>query len=440
MNNEERLELARWVIEKTRNYGAQQASANIYNVRSVSVDYRDGKLEKLEESTSNGLGLNIYADQRYSGHSTSDLRKESLESFIKEAVAATKYLAKDEYRSLPDPKYYPKDTSHDLKLYDAKVRQVEPEERKQIVMKVEKAARSVSDKIISVGSSYNDSENYSAKVNSNGFEGVSIGTSFVISSDVTVADGEKGRPEDYAYSVKRFYNELPDPEAIGREAAERAITKIGQQKIASGKYLMIVENRTAARLLYMMYDPLSARALQQKSSFLDGMLDKKIASEKLTIIDDPFIEKGLASRIYNDEGIAVTRRPIIEKGVLRNYFVDNYYGKKLGLEPNGGYPTNVLFEPGTRDLNAIVSDAPRAILIRGFIGGNSNGTTGDFSLGIVGQLIENGKIVRPVNEMNITGNNRDFWNTVSEIGNDPFMDSSMRVPTLVFDGVSFSGL
>lgn len=440
MNNEERLELARWVIEKTRNYGAQQASANIYNVRSVSVDYRDGKLEKLEESTSNGLGLNIYADQRYSGHSTSDLRKESLESFIKEAVAATKYLAKDEYRSLPDPKYYPKDTSHDLKLYDAKVRQVEPEERKQIVMKVEKAARSVSDKIISVGSSYNDSENYSAKVNSNGFEGVSIGTSFVISSDVTVADGEKGRPEDYAYSVKRFYNELPDPEAIGREAAERAITKIGQQKIASGKYLMIVENRTAARLLYMMYDPLSARALQQKSSFLDGMLDKKIASEKLTIIDDPFIEKGLASRIYNDEGIAVTRRPIIEKGVLRNYFVDNYYGKKLGLEPNGGYPTNVLFEPGTRDLNAIVSDAPRAILIRGFIGGNSNGTTGDFSLGIVGQLIENGKIVRPVNEMNITGNNRDFWNTVSEIGNDPFMDSSMRVPTLVFDAVSFSGL
>lgn len=439
MNSKERLELARWVVERTKKAGASDVSANIYNDRSVSVEYRDGALEKLEESTQNSLSLNIYADNKYSGHSTCDLRKETLGKFIEEAVAATKYLSKDEYRSLPDPKYYPKNTDIDLQIYDEYCHSVEPALRKKTVARIEKAARAVSDKIISASASYSDSVTESVRVHSNGFEGSRRSTSFYIGSEATVADGEKGRPEDYSYAVTRYFKDLPDPDMIGREAASRALKKIGQQKIESGKYIMVVENRTASRLIYTMFDPMTSRALQQKSSYLDGMLEKKIASEKLTIMDDPHIPKALGSRIFNDEGIALNKRYIIENGVLKNYLVDDYYGRKLKMEPNGGYPANMIVAKGSRDQSAIISDLPKAILVTGFIGGNSNGTTGDFSFGIVGHLIENGRIVKPVNEMNITGNGRDFWNTLIEVGNDPFAYSSAQVPTLVFDGVSFSG-
>lgn len=440
MDNKERLELARWVNSRTRKAGADECSSNIFNERSVSVDYRDGKIEKLEESTRNSLNLNIYAGHKYSNHSTNDLRRESLEKFIDEAVAATKYLAKDEYRSLPDPKYYPRVMNRELKLYDETIGSVKPEDRKAIVVSIEKAARSVSNKIISANASYSDNEYQSIRVNSNGFEGTSGGTTFSISAEVTVADGDKGRPEDYSYAVNRFYKELPSPETIGRQAAERSLRKIGQQKISSAKYLMVVENRSAARLLYMMFDPMTAWALQQKRSYLEGMLDKKVASEKLTLIDDPFIEKGLGSRLYNWEGIESKKQYYIEKGILKNYLVDDYYGRKLNMVPNGGSPSNLLLEYGTRDLSAIIKDVPKAIIVTDFIGGNSNSTTGDFSFGIAGQLVENGQIVKPVNEMNITGNGKDFWNTLVEVGNDPFIYSSYRIPTLVFEGVSFSGL
>ena len=161
---------------------------------------------------------------------------------------------------------------------------------------------------------------------------------------------------------------------------------------------------------------------------------------KLTVIDDPFIEKGLGSRFFDGEGLAAKRRVVIEKGVLRQYFIDNYYGKKLGMEPTTSWPSNVLFEYGTHSVEEMIAGVKRGILVSGFIGGNSNSTTGDFSFGIVGLLIDAGKTVHPVNEMNISGYMKEFWNQLSEVGNDPYPYSSMRIPSLRFEGVNFSGL
>jgi PmbA protein len=185
---------------------------------------------------------------------------------------------------------------------------------------------------------------------------------------------------------------------------------------------------------------MSARALQQKRSFLEDMLDKKIASDKITVIDDPFIEKGLGSRFYDGEGLAAKKRVMIEKGVLKNYYIDNYYGKKLGMEPNSGSPSNILFEYGSRSAEEMIKDVKKGILVTGFIGGNSNSTTGDFSFGIVGQLIEKGEIVQALNEMNISGNAKDFWNKLTEVGNDPYPYSSRRIPGMMFDGIHFAGI
>jgi PmbA protein len=305
----------------------------------------------------------------------------------------------------------------------------------KIAAEIEDAAKSQSDKIISVAAGYSDDTYESTLVHSNGFSGEGNGTYFSAGAEVSVKDEEGGRPEDWYYATTRFFNELPACEILGKLAARRALQKIGQKKIESGKYTMLVENRAASRLLSVFQGPMSARAIQQKASWLDGMLEKKIASEKLTVIDDPFIEKGFGSRIFDGEGIAAKKRIMIDKGVLKFYYVDNYYGRKIGMEPTSGSPSNVLFEYGSESLEEM-----KGILVNGFIGGNSNSTTGDFSFGIVGLLIENGEIVKPVNEMNISGNAKEFWNQLVAMGNDPYPYSSVKIPCILFDDVNFSGI
>ncbi|MCT4590879.1 MAG: TldD/PmbA family protein [Carboxylicivirga sp.] len=439
MNNKERQELAMWAVEFAKKSGASEVAASINNSRSVEIEVREQKIEKIKESTTNGLNLNIYRDHKYSGHSTNNLNKKDLEKFIKEAVEATKYLTADEFRELPDPSLYPTDLKKDLKLEDKSYASVAPEQRVKIAKEIEQVARSKSDKIISATGGFSDDYSESVLVHSNGLVAERASTSFWAGGEVTVRDGD-ARPEGWHWGGSRFFNTMPSPEELGSKAAENAIRKMGQTKIASGKYDMLVENRTAGRLLYMFVRPMSARSLQQKSSYLDGMQGKEIASPVLTVIDDPFIEGGFASRLYDGQGIASKKRVMIEKGVLKEYYIDNYYGKKLGMTPNGGSTSNIRFDLGTRGFNEIVRDVKSGIFVTSFNGGNSNSTTGDFSFGVSGFLVEGGKIVKPVNEMNISGNAKEFWKKLSELGNDPYKYSSLLSPTLVFKDIDFSGL
>ncbi len=438
--SKQNIELAQWAIKKIIKYGADQAAVSISNQREVEIEYRDKQLDKLKESTQNGLSLSIYLDHRYSNHSTNDLRKDTLDKFIEEAVAATKYLSEDKYRELPDSALYPKDISGDLQIKDENYDKITSEERKKIAEEIEEIAMSVSDKIISTTSGYVDVMSDVTRVNSNGFVGESQGTNFYTGAEVTVKDGDKGRPSDWYWPGTRYKSDLPSPALIGKEAASRALRKIGQKKIESGNYIMVVENRTGSGLLRMLKGPMGARALQQKNSFLEGMLNKKIASKKFTMKDDPFIKKGMGSRFFDSEGIAARERIMIDKGVLKAYYIDSYYGKKLGMKPNSGSSSNTVFSYGNRNIDEIIKDIKKGIFVTSFLGGNSNGTTGDFSYGIVGHLIENGKLVQPINEMNISGNAKELWNSLIEMGNDPYPYSSTRMPTMVFEGVSFSGL
>ena len=362
-----------------------------------------------------------------------------MEKFIAEAVEATKYLTADEFRELPDPSLYPTDLSRDLKLEDKSYNEVAPENKVQTAKEIEQIARSKSDKIISATGGFSDDYSESVLVHSNGLIAERASTSFWAGGEVTVRDGD-ARPEGYHWGGSRFFNQMPVPEELGSKAAENAIRKMGQTKIASGKYDMIIENRAAGRLLSTFIGPMKARSLQQKSSYLDGMLGQAIASPKLTVIDDPFIPGGFGSRLYTGQGIACKKRVMIENGVLKEYYIDNYYGKKLGMTPNGGSTTNILFKLGTRNFDAIIKDVNSGIFVTSFNGGNSNSTTGDFSFGVSGFLVEGGKIIKPVNEMNISGNAKEFWKQLTELGNDPYKYSSILSPTLVFKNIDFSGL
>ncbi len=440
MNNKDKLDLAHWVVKESRSAGADDVSVNISNSRDISVSFNNDKLDQLNESTQNSLSLNVYANNRFTGHTTNDLRKESLKSFINKAVSMTGYLSEDVHRKLPAPKYYEGRKDIDLKLVDGKYESVQSNQRVEIAKELEVVGRTGDKRVLSCTGEYGDTYVEAVKVHSNGFEGDIRRTVYYIFTDVTIDDGTGGRTQDYDYIVTNRFEKLADPKLISENALKRAIAKIGQKKIASGVYDMIIENRRASRMIGVLAGPMSGRALQQRTSFLEGKIGEKITSDVLTVIDDPFIPEGRGSRLYDGEGIAARKRVLIEKGVLKQYNIDTYYANKMGVEPTSGSMANIVVEYGDRSMDEMAKTMKKGILVKDFLGGNSNPTTGDFSFGIVGQLVEDGKIIHPVNEMNISGNLGDILNQLTEIGNDPYLNSSWRLPSIKFDGVEFSGV
>jgi PmbA protein len=408
MTSKESFELARWAITQARKCGARDAAVDIYDGPEIQVQFRNKAIEKLQEARRRSLAVSIYCNNRYSSQNTNKLDKGSLEKFIEDAVAITKYLSEDPFRKLPDPVYYAGREKKDLELRDPSYESLSTEVRIESARQAAEAASSASNRIVSVTSRFNDSLYRFVKVHSNGFEGEEEGTSFSLSVSPTIKDDEGKLASDYAYGNTRYKGDLPDPQKLGKEVTERALRRMGQKKVASEKMDMVVENRQAGQVLSPLIGPLSGAALQQKRSFLEGKLGQKVASEQMTLIDDPFILRGQGSLLFDLEGLAARRRTVIEKGILKTYFIDNYYGRKLGIEPTTGGPSNLVFDCGRKSCEDIIKGVTRGIFVTGFIGGNSNDTTGDFSFGISGLFIENGALVKPVYEMNISGNMKDF--------------------------------
>ena len=440
MNKNSRLELAGWVVERARKLGAAEVAVNISRNRDIEVMMRDRRLDTLKESTQNSLNLDLLVDGRYSGHSTNDLRHDALTPFIEQAVAMTRYLSEDPHRRLPDPKFYRGQARKKLGLYDDGYEKLNSEERVQMAREIEDAALSMSESVLTCTAQFQDTFYEATKVQSNGFEGERRGTVFSAGAEATVNDPAGGRPSDWDWRTVTQRDGLGNPVKLGRGAVMRAQAKVGAEKMASGRYTMIVENRAASRLLGSFYRAMTGASLQRKSTFLDGMLGEKVGSKHFTWIDDPFIKGSTGSRLYDGEGMAARKRVMIEEGVLKAYYIDNYYANKLGMEPTSGGTSNLVFKEGKRSLDEMVSRMDRGILVTQFIGGNSNPTTGDFSYGIMGAYVEGGKIVQPVNEMNIGGNLKELYHQLVELGDDPYLYSSLRRPSLRFEEIEFSGL
>lgn len=438
MNKKEKFDLANWAVDFAKKNGAKEASVSLYNYKGSDITVRKQKIEKIQESIENGLSIRLFVEGKYSSHSTNRLKRADLERFIKEAIASTKYLAEDKYRVLPNPDMYFKGDGKDLKLFDSNYDNVDPKKKIAYAMNTEAETLGMDDRIIAVTCDYGDSFLSRVRVMSNGFQGYEEKTSFSVSASAAVKSGD-ARPSDYDYVTSHFISDI-DIKGVGKNAVKRALKKIGQEKMKSGKYPMIIENRVASRLMSAFLSAAYGSNLQQKRSFLEGKKGKKVASDKLSIVDNPLIVSGSGSRLFDGEGIAAKIMPIMERGVLKNFYIDTYYGKKMDMAPTTGGSSNLLFDHGNNDLNAMIKSIKKGILVTGFNGGNSNSATGDFSYGVDGFYVENGKVVKPISGMNITGNHKDFWNKLSEVGNDVLTDRSWRMSSLLFDDVDFSGL
>ncbi|HUK66791.1 MAG TPA: TldD/PmbA family protein, partial [Anaeromyxobacteraceae bacterium] len=374
--------------------GAHEVASGAYRVRNVEVQWRDGKLERVSEATTRGIGLELYVDGRYSTVSTSDLRPQALSRFIEDAVKLTRTLAPDPFRRLPDPKLYEGQAQVDLDLEDRSYHEVTPEQRRQMTEAIEMAARAApgAQSILSVTTGCGDTLAETFRVHSNGFEGSRRVTDFWLSAQVSVKDPDGRRPEDWSAGASRHRALLPSAGQVGREAAERAIARIGSRKGESALLTLAVENRAAGRLIGYLLAALGASALQQKRSFLEGRRGEKVASPLFSLTDDPLLPRGLGSRLYDGEGLAARSFPVFSEGVLESYYVDTYYGRKLGMQPTTRGPSNLAVGLGAEDRPSLLSKMGEGVLVTGFLGGNSNSTTGDFSLGVHGFRVRAGQL------------------------------------------------
>lgn len=419
--------------------GCQAAKLVLYSNSNASFELRDAKIDKLQQASESGLSISLYVDGKYGSYSTNRLDKKELESFIRNGIDSTRYLAEDEARVLPDSSRYYKGGKPDLQQFDDKFYNLNPDDKVDIARAAAEEVLGKDERIISVGSSYSDGEGASYRLTSNGFEGESKSTWFAVSADVAVKGEGEARPSSSWYDSAMFYDKLIKS-GIGTKALERVLKKLGQRKAASGKYTMVLDPMNSGQLLSPLLNALYGSALQQKSSFLLNKLNTKVGSDKLNLMDEPHLIGARGARYFDNEGVATERRPIFENGTLKTYFIDTYNSKKMGVEPTISSPSLLVLQPGNKDLDGLVADVQKGILVTGFNGGNSNKSTGDFSYGIEGFLIENGKLVQPVNEMNVTGNMITLWSSLVAVGNDPRVSSSWRIPSLVFEGVNFSGL
>lgn len=446
----ELLEQARRIAERAQALGAQEAKVVASKSRGVDVEWRDGQLERLNDNTDRSLSVSLYVDGRFSSHSTCDLRPDSVETFLRQAIDLTRYLEVDPARTLPDPKSYLGRPEVDLELSDPHYHDVTGEQRRREVEELETLAREASahlgDKVISVSSTVGDQYSESARVHTNGFEGARSGTTFGASVSVNLKEPDGRRPLGGGYTYRRHRGDLRPFSEVVAEAVKSAESKLNAQKVETGTYTVIVENKALSRLLGALLSPLSGAALHQKRSLWEGRLNEQVVSPILTLRDQPHVPRGLGSSLWDGDGCVTQARPIIENGVLKTYLIGDYYSKKMTLERGVEVPRtgsalhNLAWSYGEHDLSGLVSSVGDGVLIDRFLGGNCNSTTGKLSFGCGGRMIRNGQLAEPLTEVNMSGQLDELWSRLSMIGADGYPEGSARCPSCVFDAVQLSGV
>ncbi len=441
--------MSRDLLDKAREYarlaraaGANEVRAEVHRSRSSSVEWIDGELDRVRESTEMGLSAELFVDGRYAVHRTSDLRTDAVRSFLEEAVAMTRLLAADTHRRLPDPSRYVQPERRDLGLHDpAGLGGSSGAGRRREAQALEDAVRAApgGEMIVSASASVRDREYQHAMVISNGMEGTAAATTFSISADANIRVNGDERQRGYDFAMSRTRRDLPPADRIGAEAMRRALSGLGARSLSTGEHPFILENRCAGRIFGWVGRALTGRSIHQNQTFLAGKLEERIASPILTVIDEPHIHGGFSSRHYDGEGMASRRMPVIENGVLRNFYIDTYYASRLGVTPTTGTQTNLRLSTGTRDLEGLLQAMGTGILVTDFVGGNSNALTGDFSAGIRGQWVENGVIVHPIIEMNLSGSLQGLLMDLEEMGNDVYTYGGTLRPSMRFSKGLFSG-
>ena len=426
---------ASYCLDLAKKLGATDSSVVVGNSVSETVNFRNKKLDESNRSDNLAINITTYLDKKKSSISSSNLLKDNLDILIEKCIETTKNTPEDEFNSLPDKDLLAKEI-RDLDLYDDT--HIKNENKIEYLTRLE-ASASNDKKIVNTESSFTEDKSNFILANSDGFSNGYKSSSFTASS-VTVAKDDQGMERDYEYTSRCHLKDIKEAEELGKLAAEQTVRKLSPKKIGSEKISLIFDKRIAKGILSTFAGAISSSAISRGTSFLKDKINQKIFSDKINILDKPDILKGLGSKSFDSEGVKTNTLKLVEQGVLKHYLVDTYNGKKLNLRSNGrcGGTSNLYFDNGDISYKDLLNSNSRCLYITETIGHGSNIVTGDYSVGANGFLIENGEFKYPINEVTIAGNFIDMFKNIS-LANDLEFKYATNSPTMMIEGMVVAG-
>jgi PmbA protein len=447
--------LAADVVARAMKAGASDAEAVVREGDEFSVTVRMGQVEKLQESGSRGIGVRVFRGKRSASTSTSDLTQDGIRQLVDGAMALVQITEEDPCSGLPESGEFGS-VPGDLHLYFDDVYSFDGPERIEWARRAEAAALAADPRITnSNGGSFDVSTGCKVLANSRGFLG-SYRSSYAGVSAAPLAKDENGQMQrDHWWSSARRIGDLDSPESVGAEAARRTIRRLGARRVATQQVPIVFAQETARSLIGSIFEAASGDSIWRSASFLAGKLGEPIAASGLTVIDDnlmllPNGVGGYGTSPFDGEGLPSLRTVVVENGVLRNYLLNTYTGRKLGMKSThnaarglAGTPGigagNLYLEPGTVAPEQIIGDVKAGLYVTGLMGFGTNLVTGDYSRGATGLWIESGELTHAVEEITIAGNLADMLRNITAVGNDLVFRGSVASPTLRIDGMTIAG-
>jgi PmbA protein len=451
---EDLLTLATDIVARALRAGASDAEVTIREGDEFSTSVRMGEVETLKESGSRGVGLRVLMQSgggyRVASTSSSDLTPDGIEHLISGAVALARVTSEDPFAGLADPDEFGQ-LPGELGLCHDDVYSLPSEERIAWARRAEAAALAADTRLVnSDGASFDAATGHRVFANSRGFAGQyrSSYCSLAVSPIAQSANGEMQR--DYWYSQARALRDLEDPESVGREAARRTLRMLDARRVPTQQVPVIFSPEIARGIVGAVFDAASGDAIYRGASIFAGKLNEQVAAESVTIVDDGTIPGGFGTSPFDDEGLPSRRTVIVERGILRNYMLNTYTGRKLGMKSTGnasrglaGNPGtgagNLFLEKGAQPAEAIIGAIERGLYVTRLMGQGVNLVTGDYSRGAAGLWIENGQLTFPVQEITIAGNLKEMLRNITAIGSDLVFRGATASPTLRIDGMTIAG-
>ena len=428
--------------------GASDARITLTKSTEDQISTLDGEIDKVTRCADRTLNIALFADGRFGSFSSNKLERESLKQFIKGAVQTVKMLSPDPFRKLPERERCCASalSGKEMDIYDQAYNGIDASARRMAALDAAVSGKVLPGlpegvRLVSEEGEYSDSEYDVYVVDSQGLECRHTETSFDYGVEVTIEDASGDKYSDFWWTSSPRLKDF-DASSCGLTAVRRACAQIGALPAESGKYNMVVAANVSSRLVSPLLNALNAYSLQQGNSFLVGSLGRQVFSNNMTILDEPWRKGETGSKLFDSEGVATKEGPIIAGGIVMRFFVNTYMAGKTGFQPTVeeatrprlcAYPSEELDQEGLMRL------CGKGILVTDFNGGNCNPATGDFSYGISGQLFENGKPLRPVSEMLVTGNFLTLWKNLIGAGSDYRRCATKLIGSLAFKDVDFSG-
>lgn len=451
-------QLAADVLAKAMKAGATDAEAVVYEGDEFSALVRLGQVETLKESGSRAVGLRVFIGQRTASTSSSDFSAESIQRLVDGAVTLAKITSEDPFAGLPETEAFGS-IPGDLSLYFDDVHEQPPAERIEIARRCEAAAMAYDTRIQnSGGGDFDTATSHKILMNSRGFTGEYRRSYCGFSAAPIAVDEKGGMQRNYWYSNSRTTRLLESPEEIGQEAARRTLKRLGARQVKTQQAPVVFSPEIARGIIGNIFSAAEGDAIYRNASIFAGQLGEQVAGENITVVDDGTMVfdrngirvGGFGTSPFDGEGLPTRRTVLVERGILKNYVMNTYTGRKLGMKSTGnasrglaGNPGtgagNFFLEPGTLTPTEILADVKNGLYVTEVMGFGVNLVTGDYSQGASGMWIENGELAYPVEEITIAGNLKDMYKNIVAIGNDLVFRGASAAPTLRVEGMTIAG-